>query len=167
MNAFEEAIKASNIRSKEINGKKYTITLLPAELGLKVQEKIIKGLGPTFGVLADNAILGETIFPEDRSFFTDMSIALVKNMAELDLVTTIKILVSNSYCNSQPIDFNNHFAGNYGELYLLVEFALRENFGDFFTLLLREKGIEIHTLKQMVTEMMGQKSKEQEEKSSD
>lgn len=165
MNAFEEALKATNTKTKEINGKNYTITLLPTEVGLKVQEKIIKGLGPTFGVLADNAMLGDVVFPEDKQLFTDMSIALVKNMADLDMVGTIKILVASSYCNGTPIEFNKHFAGNYGELYLLVEFALRENFGDFFTLILKEKGIEIHTLRKMMNQVMGQKLDESEEKS--
>ena len=160
MSYTDEINTKAGIRTKDIEGKKYTIKLLPATVGLKVGEKIIKACGPALGVLLDSGDSG------GFDLYTDLSIAIVKQLDELDLIDTVKVLFADSYCGSQAIEFDTHFAGNYGELILLVEYALKENFGDFFIKYLKAKGLEIHTLREMMTKRV-QSPEESEEKSND
>ncbi len=146
MNAFEQANNEAGLRRKEINGKLYCIQLLPASKGLTIGKRLIKSLGTALGVVLDsndNPFAAETIF-------TDLSIAIVSKIDDLDLEATIKELLGYCSCGGNQIDFDRHFAGNYGEMVAVVEFALRENFGDFFTDYLKAKGLEIHTLREMM-----------------
>lgn len=167
LNDYED-VKPFNIRETEINGRTYSIKLLPASVGIKVKEKIIKAFGPALGVLIDSSSIEEEfLLPEEQTFWTNIAIAIVSNMSELDLVATLKVLTSQSWCNGKEIDFDEHFAGNFGELYILVEFILKENFGDFFTVFLKAKGIEIPTLGEMMTIVKAQSQGESEEKSND
>ena len=147
-NMFAQQLQNAGQRQKDINGKTYAITLLPASQGLAVGNRLIKSLGPAIGVLLDSSQIEEVLFPEDQSMFTDISIALVRQLDELDVESTIKLLLNGATCNSQPINFDQHFAGNYGEMVAVTEFALKENFGDFFITYLGSKGLGIHTLKQ-------------------
>lgn len=151
----------NNIKEKEINGKSYSIQLLPASVGLDVSQKIIKTVGPALGVILDSK---EEFEFEESTFFTDLAIALTRSIDELDLINMSKALLKGSYCDTQEITFDTHFAGNYGELLSVLEFALKENFGDFFTSYLKGKGLEIHTLRQMMTPKKVEKQEELEEK---
>lgn len=159
---FSDIKSKTRSRETHINGKTYTIQLLSTSLGIKVKERIIRAFGPMLGVSFDYIQKGEDIFPEDFNLFTDLSIALVRNLTELDVVTTIQLLLADSYCDGHKIDFEDHFAGNYSELYLLVEFALKENFGSFFTDYLKAKGLSVDALREMLPK--AQTTEEQEQK---
>ena len=160
---FAEHLQAAGQRQKAINGRNYSIILLPATRGLTVSNRLVKSLGPAIGVLLDNSKVKEVLFPEEQSMFTDMAIALVRQLDELDLENTIKELLNGCACNGQPLDFDKHFAGNYGELVAVVEFALKENFGDFFTTYLKAKGLEIHTLREMMQPRVKDTTQEESE----
>ena len=140
----------TRLRTTIINNKEYAIQILTTSLGIKVKEKIIRAFGPTIGVALDYMEKGNDLLPDEFNMFTDLSIALVSNITQLDVVTTIQLLLADSYCEGQRVDFEEHFAGNYGELYTLVEFALKENFGNFFTDYLQAKGLSVESLKAMV-----------------
>lgn len=136
------------LRQLTLNGKVYSIKLLPASKGMSVSSRLIKALGPAFGVMLDSN--NEDLFPEQVSMFTDLAIAIVRQLDELQLETTIKELLGCLSCDGQTVNFDEHFAGNYGELIAVTEYALKENFGDFFTEYLRAKGLETHTLREML-----------------
>ena len=123
----------------------YKITGIPAR-GLKRPLYSPSNIG----VALDYMEKGNDLLTDEFNMFTDLSIALVSNITQLDVVTTIQLLLSDSYCEGQRVDFEEHFAGNYGELYTLVEFALKENFGNFFTDYLQAKGLSVESLKAMV-----------------
>lgn len=146
---FSDIKSKTRIREAQINGKTYMIQLLTTSLGIRVKEKIIKAFGPMLGVSLDYAQKGDDLLPEELNVFTDLSIALVSNLDKLDVVTTIQLLLAESWCDGQKIDFEEHFAGNYSELYQLVELALKENFGSFFTEYFKAKGLPIEALKGM------------------
>lgn len=156
-NLFEQELKKAGGRQKVIGENTYSIKLLPATVGLKLGNQMIKGLAPVIAVLADNSmgngavsVKGDALVMEEQTLFTDMAVALVRQLDELDAVLIIKSLLFEASCNGQPIDFDNHFMGRYGELISIVEYALKENFGDFFIEYLKGKGLEIPTLRSLM-----------------
>ena len=149
-NDFTDAAeKQAGVSSKEINGNKYSIKLLPASVGLEVTQKLIKGLSPALGVVLDS---NEELDFIESSFYTDIAIAISQGLPDLDTTNLIRVLLKDSYCDSKLIDFETHFVANYGTLIALVEFALKENFGSFFTDYLKAKGLEIPTLRAMMSQ---------------
>ena len=154
---FAEAMQKTGTRNIDILGKKYSITILKASQGLEVGTRLIKTVAPAIGIFFDNREAtkglqsedGEVVFLDEQTIFTDLAVALVTQLDNLDLIGTIKGLLASLHCNSQPVVFDDHFAGNLGELAAVVEFALKENFADFFTSYLKAKGLEIHTLGEM------------------
>lgn len=164
MGILEQAMESSKVVTKQINGNEYTITKIGAKTGLRIKELLLRSFAPAIGVFVDGLKKGDDLLPEEQTFFTDIAIALVANMSELRLVDTVDKLLENVYCNGELVVFDTHFAGNYGELYLVIEFVLRENYGDFFPVFLKAKGIEIPTLGAMMAVMnqMGQKPEESE-----
>lgn len=150
MDIAQQAAALAGIKQKTIQGKVYSIKLLPASQGLTVGQNIIKGFAPALGVLFDSKLEEDSLFPEEQTVFTDLAIAVVRQMDSLELTSVIQLLMQGLSCDGQAVDFDTHFAGNYAALLSVVEYSLRENFGDFFTLYLKEKGLEIHTLREMM-----------------
>lgn len=124
----------------------YAIKLLPSTQGIGLAFNLIRVFLPSIGAWADGEKKEGLILPEDNSMFSEVAMLLVGQMDRIDLSQVIKTLVGNTLLNSQPIDFEKHFVGNYGSLVELVEFALKENFGSFFTSYLRKKGIVLGEL---------------------
>jgi hypothetical protein len=121
-----------------------------------VGQKLLKTFGPALGVLMDNNNNEATTFDES-TLFTDLAMTLCLRLDDLDLVATLKKLFENSYVTNgegghDPLDFDEHFSANFGNLMAVTEFALKENFGDFFTSYLSAKGLEINTLREMVSQ---------------
>lgn len=121
----------------------YAIKLLPSTQGIGLAFNLIRVFLPSVGAWADGEKKEGLILPEDNSMFSEVAMLLVGQMDKIDLSQVIKTLCGNALLNNQPIDFEKHFVGNYGSLISLVEFALAENFGSFFTSYLRKKGINI------------------------
>jgi hypothetical protein len=124
----------------------YAIKLLPSTQGIALALNLIRVFLPSIGAWADGEKKEGLILPEDNSMFSEVAMLLVGQMDRIDLSDVIKTLVGNTLLNNQPINFEEHFVGNYGTLIELVEFALKENFGSFFTTYLRKKGIVLGEL---------------------
>ncbi len=124
----------------------YAIKLLPSTQGIGLAFNLIRVFLPSIGAWADGEKKEGLILPEDNSMFSEVAMLLVGQMDRIDLSQVIKTLVGTALLNNQPIDFEKHFVGNYGSLIELVEFALKENFGSFFTSYLRKKGIDLGSL---------------------
>ena len=144
----QQAAAKAGIKQKTINGKIYSVKLLPATLGMTISSRIMKAMGPAIGVVVDSK--DEIYLPGEQSFYTDIAVAVVAQLDELSLEMTVQELLGGLSCDGHAVDFDRHFAGNYGSLIAVVEYALQENFGNFFTDYLRAKGLEIHTLRDLM-----------------
>lgn len=129
-----------------IEGKAYSIRLLPATKGLALGLKLTKTFLPALGAFVDAGKREGLILPEDDTMFSEIAFTLTSQMDKLDLSTIINELLHQAICDDELIDFDSHFQANYSVLIQLVEFALKENFGDFFTQYLRSKGINLGEL---------------------
>lgn len=117
---------------KQINGSNYSVTQLPARRALKLQAKLLKLLGPAMSEIflaaakdisrADLAIpnairiLANDI--DDKTFD-----AFVMEMLQGVRKDGIEL-------NEKTVDLE--FAGNLNELFLVLQYVLEVNYGDFF-----------------------------------
>lgn len=147
-NAFAQQVADAGSRQIVIGDKTYGIQLLPATAGLQLGNRLIKGFAPTLGVFLDNE--ENTEFSLEQTLFTDAAIALTRHMDDMDVVAIIKGMLAGLTCNAKPVEFDQEFRGNYGTLMAIVEFALKENFSDFFTDYLKAKGLDTETLRSLM-----------------
>ena len=144
-------IKAQQgIIEKEINGKRYSINLLPASKGFKIFFRLTKTLAPTLASLADNMINKDAIMPEVDHMLTQAVMLLTDRLDENDFLAISTELLKGLRVDGSEVDFETFFRGNYGELLVLLEWSLKANFADAFTSWLKEKGLEIPTLSQIL-----------------
>ena len=147
MTDIQAIANSKGIYQKNINGKDYSLRRLPARVGLKTFFQLIELFGPSVASIADNSLKEDYILPEEQFLFTQAIQLLVERMGDkeeiLDMLVT---LTDNVSCGGEPIDFDTHFAGNYGELMIVLEWVLSENFKDAFMSWLKEKGLQIPTL---------------------
>lgn len=122
------------VSRKEINDKTVQIYTLPAGEGWVVGTQLLKLILPVMGGLADE------IFSEDDSrgkgevpkTFSEMANRVLMQMDNFDTLKLIKRLLKDASVDNKPIDFDEYYRKNYGELFLHLEFALKENFSSFF-----------------------------------
>jgi len=141
------AQSAGGYREIDADGITYTIKLLPATKGLSVATSLARTILPSLGSLADNVEKRDYILPEESVIWTELAVMLVSQLDKIDIVKTVTMLMDGSSADGEPIKFEEYFSGNYGTLIFLVEFALKENFGSFFTGYLKAKGLEIPSLR--------------------
>lgn len=139
-------LSAKGYKGVAIEGKVYSVKLLPATQGLGLALKLIKTFLPTLGAWADGEKKEGLILPEDNSMFSEMAILLVSQLDKVDIGLVVKQLLDGALVDNEGLDFETYFSANYSTLIELVEFAMKENFGDFFTNYLRKKGIDLKTL---------------------
>ena len=140
------ALAQKGYKTINIDGDMYAIKLLPATQGLGLALNLIKIFLPSLGAWADGEKREGLILPEDDSMFSEIAMLLVSQMDKIDLAGVVKSLLNGLMVNNQSIDFDTHFSGNYEALVELVEVAMKENFGSFFTNYLRKKGIGLKGL---------------------
>ena len=153
-NELLKEVERAGFRSKNINGVEYTLKVLPATAGLKVGNALIKAAAPLLGLIVDSS-KKDLEFAADDNTATMLAMTLVEQMDNLDVVDLIKLLVSGVSANGTQIDFETHFAGQYGVLIALVEFSLVENFGNFFSTYLKAKGLETLSLTDLMKSKLG------------
>lgn len=124
--------KEAGLASKQINGKEYTIHLLPATAGLKMSLEISKLMAPSVGAGLDG-LRHDEILHGSPTTFTDLAMKLVTQMDQVNVVELVGALLGKVEVGGSRINFDTHFRANYGELIQVIEFALRENFESFFT----------------------------------
>ena len=120
-------------RSKEIDGRSYTVTQMPAMKALRMTHRLGKALGPAIGHLAvqdGQEVDIERIGKALEALFTAMS--------EDDLETITKELLNSATVivdsKSLPVlaQFNTLMAGQIETVFKLLGFALEVNYGSFF-----------------------------------
>lgn len=112
------------VREITINNKKFTVRILPTRQGLSVAKELSKVLVPVIA-----SAMGES-GGIDYSFVAQ---TLVENSEDFDEVNISILLLHGATVNGQELDFDQYFAGNYGEYLTLMAFVLEENFKSFFT----------------------------------
>jgi len=148
---LKAAVNATGVKTFEVGGNIYSITLLPASKGLVVGTQLLKVFAPVLGIMADKNT-GDDGFtlPDEQTMFYEASTVLVSGMENIDILELVTLLLAGLKFNNEGVVFDTHFRGKYGELLLVLETALKENFGDFLSSYLKAKGLEIPTLRDMM-----------------
>lgn len=157
---MEHIAQQAGIRQLHLaNDRDYSIQVLPALIGMEIGERIYTAMAPAIAAAFDGNP-DANIFAES-TFFTNIAIAMVQGSEKLKLVETTKALFKNVACDGEPIEFNTHFAGLYGEMFEVMGFILKENFGELFTKIFKDKLSQIHTLKTALKTLQGVPTPEQ------
>lgn len=117
---------------KVINGNNYTVTQMTARKALALQAKLMKLLGPSAGVMLSQA--GKSA-EEAEKCLPQAIIMLVNQLDERTFDSLVMELMQgvrkdNFELTPQVLDME--FAGNLNTLFLVLQFVLEVNFGDFF-----------------------------------
>ena len=129
-----------------IKGTNYTINKLPALPAYLLGVEIMETLLPSLGSTADGVQNWEDIFPEYRAVFAQLAVHLVKGLRQLDKESVIGQLLEGATCDGEILDLNNGMRGKVSDLAFLIEFALKENFTDFFIEYIKERVSDLPTL---------------------
>lgn len=126
-----------------IKDNEFSIKLLPARRGFVLGMELIKVFLPALAAYYDGINKEEFILPEENTLFSDVAVTLVAHSDRLDIAGIVVELTEGVMKNNSEVDVDVEFAGKYGDFLVLIEGILRENFSDFFTEYLKEKGLEI------------------------
>lgn len=118
--------------TKSVNGKKFKIKLLSADIGMDVLEHIIKIITPSIGAALDGMRLDPIIHGAPTTM-GDAALLLSSKLDGSTLSGLSEVLFSGMTVDGKEIDYRDYFKGNYGEWYQLFRFALEENFNTVFT----------------------------------
>ena len=140
-----------NSRARQVNigSNSYTITLLPARQGMKIGTEILQMIAPILGAILDDDQNKDVRF-DGSTLFTEIALHLVNHIDSNKVVGVVDSVLAELYKGSHKVDYDIEFSGRLPQLITLVEHALRENFGDFFTSYFKEKGFEIPSLKELM-----------------
>jgi hypothetical protein len=111
---------------KEIDGKQYTLKLLPATEAIITGQELIKLIAVPLGSAFDSGALEGEI--TDIDFGKNIAMALVSALQKADVVTLIKRLVHGLQVDGVPVDFDTHFQGkNLSKLPKVISWSIEEN----------------------------------------
>lgn len=112
-------------KSTKIRGKTYSITVLDADKGVAMVGRLMRFIvGPLLiAAIAEKQNDADT---RAKALFQFLS-----NMAEPEFVALVKEILEESRHEGTVIQFAGHWAANYGELFELWFFAVKENFQSF------------------------------------
>lgn len=139
------------------NGKKISVKVLNMTAGIGVARKLLAVIAPAVGGTLDGLKHDDIIHGAPKDF-TDLSLTLCSQIDKIQVESLIDILLTDLTVDGVPVDIEEYFAGNYGELIEILEFSLKVNFSTFFT----GKGIKARFFKTIQT-LMGSISPESEE----
>lgn len=110
--------------------KEIKLAKLNASEGIIIGTKLLKLILPVLGGFADGMMSEEEI--ENPKTFSEMASRIVDQMDSFDSLSLIKKLFNGLAVDGQGVEFDSYFMANYGELVLILEIALKENFQSFF-----------------------------------
>lgn len=156
---------SSMMRTKIIGDQTYAIVLLPARKAFKIGTEILQMVAPVIGALLDDDKNQDIRF-EGSTLFTEIALHIVNHINSDKLLSICDTLLAEVYKGSQQVDIDNEFKGKLPKMVTLLEFALKENFGDFFTSYFKEKGFEIPSLEELLKKVQTEPllNKESQEK---
>ncbi len=116
-----------------VNGHEWEIYPWDAMHGLRMQARLAKLIGPAIGQAGG----------ADKQSLMEMDVgavigALVERVNDQETPQLIRDMLHGTFVDGQDISmdkvFNEHFSGNYAELYEGLAHIVRVNFGDLFTM---------------------------------
>lgn len=110
----------------EHNGHTYTINTLPASKGLSVMKDCMK--------LGGASIRGYLSADDEQTAIGSVIEGLVMNMDNVDIEKLLKNLITTVSKDNMAINFDDEFAGNYGDLFKVCKEVFTHNFGSVFSL---------------------------------
>jgi hypothetical protein len=113
-----------------IEGKEYVINMLNTSDAFIMGQDLIKLTLPSLGAAADGMFTQVSL--EEPSTFTAIAFHLIRQLGDINTLEMIKKLLKGVKVDNNPIDFEKHFRGKLDLLALLIEFAIKENFGSLF-----------------------------------
>ena len=114
------AIKQKTV---EINGTTYLLNQFPATKGISVMKQLMRLCGPSANAL----------FTDNN--YTKALELLVENVEAVNAEELLKLLVATASKGSVSVNFDEEFAGEYGNLMLLCKEVVVFNFGNVFQFL--------------------------------
>ena len=125
-------------KSKEINGRTWTVTQFTGTKTLKVMYALTKSLGPALAALT-GALGGKkpaSVLDLDVDLTEVVKQFLVGNSSAGDVERLIMMLLQNTSVNNQTVNqglFDEVFAGpRFFDLAAVLAFVIQVNYGDFF-----------------------------------
>lgn len=119
-------------RKLEKNNKTYQLTVLRAGEGYALALKLLKLILPAIGKGVDG-LQHDDVIHGAPSTFSELALTITEQMDKANVLEITQTLLKDVAVDGQSIEFDEYFAANYGELLLLLEWSLKENFGSFFT----------------------------------
>lgn len=115
------------------SGNKVRIPLLPAiSKGIPIAKRLMSIIAPVLGGAFDGIKHDDFIHGAPTSF-TQMAMTLVTQADKAEIEKILLTLLEGVEINGKPINLDDYFRANYGELVEIVQISLKENFGSFFT----------------------------------
>lgn len=119
----------SNNRSLQIGDNAYETTLFTTTTSIRNFKRLIKVVGPSISVILEGQ---SELSLDDRGPLTKAISLLADNIDKEDVAALLKDLISTTTRNGQPINFDLDFMGKLGELFKVIVFVAKENYGGFF-----------------------------------
>lgn len=136
----EEAVK----NTITIKDQVYKVKLLDADDGIDTWEFIMQKLLPSVGSGLDG-MNHDDILHGAPTTFSEVMLHLSKQLDGNTLKALSLTVLEGLTVDGSPVEFKEHFKGNYGTWTKVLKFALQENFSSFF-----DEGWE-----NMMTDLMG------------
>ena len=142
----QEALVREGYVSKTIDGVVYSAKLIPAIQGVALGNRLIQAALPAIGAWKDGVDKADTVSPEEESMYTDIAILISTKLGDLGVEDIFLTLTNEMKVDGLNIDFDSQFRGKYDVLLEVITFCIKENFGDFFTSFLKNKGIDLQKM---------------------
>jgi len=114
----------------------YRVTTFPAFKGLSYLQKLLKIVGPAIGEIfskasAEGGAVSDLVLEEEALSFAIRE--LTTNLDKENVAQLVQDMIKDAVLkNGQPVNFNQEFSGNYGNLMKLVGVIVKENYSSFF-----------------------------------
>ena len=118
--------------STMINGKKFKIKPLTADVGLDVFEFIVKTISPAIGVALDSS-KHDSMLHGAPTTISDMALMLSAKLDGSTFSGLSDVMLKDMIVDGKVVDYREYFSANYGEWVQVFRFALEENFSTVFT----------------------------------
>lgn len=119
-------------RTRQIGGKEWTITLLPATKGLDVGRRLLRLVGPSIGQALGGAGRPGSLLDVDSAALGNAVSDLALRIGEPEAAALVKELVTTGvFCDGKEVRadlFDLLFAGDYETLLRVAAFVVEVNF---------------------------------------
>lgn len=120
------------LAQKDIGGHKFEIKLLACREAGDVFIELLETVGPTIGIAIDKYRNLDYVEPTEDTSFAEVFSMLSSKLASSEFRGVVELILKDCVMDTKPFDDNVHLRGEFNTYLELIEFALRENFQDFF-----------------------------------